>query len=227
MNYSITTNITPKCAAKLLLLGELDLSSDIPLDDACVILKELMLLSTKDILNIVDSSRYGNEADVKYIPQFGKIETISEVPKYFQKYGCRCADYAQIGFYLKNDLNATLCANTKFGENHGKVAALLGVVDCKNSRICPTFLTSAFCTFSDEDQQKILSKLFFRIPIIQILLRAAANGEVNGYSPMNQLKPSTKIRRAYSVKSILTFVRDVAATELIFRLDNIYWKDEQ
>lgn len=226
MNYPITANITAKCAAKLLLLGELDLSSNIPLDQACVIFKELMLLSEKDLLSIVDCSRYGNEADVKYIPQFGKIETIIEVPTYFEKYGSRCADYAQMGFYLKNDLNATLSANTKFGENHSKVASLLGLVDCHEGRICPTVFTSAFCTFSEADQLKILNKLFFRVPIIQILLRSAARESVNGYSPMSQLMLSTKIRRGSSVKSILTYIRDITAPELTVRLDNIYWKEE-
>ena len=149
------------------------------------------------------------------------------MPAYFERYGNRCADYAQMGFYLKNDLNATLSANTKFGENHGKVASLLGLVECQEGRICPTVFTSAFCTFSEADQLKILSKLFFRIPIIQILLRSAAHEQVNGYSPMCQLMPSTKIRRGSSVKSILTYIRDITAPELMFRLDNIYWKDEQ
>lgn len=226
MNFSVTVNITPKTAAKLLLSGELDLASNLSLECVCNILNELMRLSTKELLGIVDNSRYGNDADVRYIPQFGKIDTIAEVPTYFEKYGNRCADCPQLGFYLKNDLSATLVANTKFGENHGKAASLLGIVDYQDNRFCPTFLTSAFCTFSKEDQQKILSKLFFRVPIIQILLRAARNNPVNGYSPMYQLSSSTRVRRGYNIKGILNFLKELADPELMSRIDNIYWEDE-
>lgn len=225
MGYYVTTAITPRAAAKLLISNELDISCEIPYDVALRILDELLNLTIGECLSIIDSNDYGDVADVKCIPQFGKLETLLRVPFYFVEKGQTCVDYPQLGFYLKPDVNASLAANTKFGENHGKMAALLGITDVVNKRIVPSAFTNAFCSCDINKQNEILLKLLFRIPVVQIILKAASANAFNGYLPMRDLMNSTRYRRSQSLRSIFKFFLLQGDNELNRRINNIIWED--
>ena len=225
MGYWVEAAITPKAAAKLLISSEIDVLSNWNVNTARKVLDELMELSIDEILSIIDCNCYGDVADIKYIPQFGKIETIAKVTCYFVAQGQCCADYPQMGFYLKQDVNATLVANTKFGENHGKAAAILGIAACVDKRIVPSALTEAFCSLEEKAQDEILSRLMFRVPIVQIILKAASKQKVNGYVPMEQLKESTRHRRGQSVRAILKTLNRYQNDELDKRLRNVVWEE--
>lgn len=225
MGYSVITSITPHAAAKLLISNEIDISFNIPHDVSSKILDELLALSIEECLSIIDTNNYGDVADVKYIPQFGKTETLLHVPYYFTEKGQTSVDYPQLGFYLKPDLNASLMANTKFGENHGKTMSLLGLTDCVNKRIVPSAFTSAFCSCDANQQNQILLKLFFRIPIVQIILKAASVNTVNGYLPMQALMDSTRRRRSQCLRAIFKLLLAYDDNELNRRINNINWED--
>ena len=221
----INVSITPKAAAKLVLSGEIDLSERWGAVAAQEVLLAISKLSIEDILEIIDSNPYGNVADVKKIPQFGKLDTILKVPAIFFEKGLLCIDYPQLGFYLKRDVNATLVANTKFGENHGKVASVLGLIGCVDKRFVLSALTEAFYTADDELKQRVLNRLWFRIPIVQILLKLAKDKVVSGYSPMEQLKESTMYRRGRSVHGILNWLKTYNNDDLSRRIENVIWED--
>lgn len=225
MGSFVTTSITPHAAAKLLISNEIDIAADIPHDLALRILDELLGMTIEECLSIVDFNNYGDVADVKYIPQFGKTETLLRVPYYFIEKGQTCVDYPQLGFYLKSDINATLVANTKYGENHGKMMALLGLTNCVNKRIVPSAFTSAFCSYDADKQYEIILKLFFRIPVVQIILKAASINQFNGYLPMRALMDSTRRRRAYCLRAIFKLLSSYDNDELNYRINNIIWED--
>jgi len=225
MSFSISTAITPHAAAKLLISNEIDISSALPLESSTKILDELLNLSIEECLSIIDQHPYGNVADAKSIPQFGKIETLRHVPHYFIEKGQTCVDYPQLGFYLKPDIHASLSANTKFGENHGKTVSLLGLAQCVNKRICPSALTNAFCSYSPEMQINIITKLFFRIPIVQILLSSSFASRTNGYLPMQTLMKSTQQRRSQCLRAILKTMSSYNNGKLTRRINNIVWED--
>ena len=225
MVYSVNTSITPRAAAKLLISNELDIGINVSYDTATKILDELLKLSIEECLAIIDFHNYGNIADVKYIPQFGRIDTIIRVPYYFVNISYSNVDYAQLGFFLKPDVNASLGATTKFGENHGKAASILGITSCANKRIAPSALTRAFCSYDNENQNKILLRLFFRIPIIQIILKEASLGKYNGYIPMQSLMASTKQRRSQSLRAIFKSMWSYQNKELNNRINNIVWEE--
>ena len=227
MGYSVTMPITPHAAAKLLISGEIDASAEIPNAMAHRILDEIINLSIEECLAIIDMNQYGDIAEVRYIPQFGKIETVFRVPYYFSVTGQPIADFPQIGFYLKQDVNASLGANTKFGENHGKVASLIGITSCVECKIVPSAFTYAFCSYDETKQREIAAKLFLRIPIIQIILKNATKGKFNGYSCMCTKSESTLRRRGFSIKAILNFLSSLDNDDLINRINNIYWNVEE
>lgn len=225
MDCSIKSYITPRSAAKLLIADEIDLLTAWSNKETKYILDSLLKLSTDELLSIVDTNRHGIKADVKYIPQFGKIETILCIPRMMYEKGKNNLDYAQLGLLLKNDPYATLDANMKFGENHGKIAAMTGIVTNIEHHIVPSSLTKPLVElYSEDEQYEILRRLFLRVPIIQILLRAAKTGPVNGYSPMEELKESTQKRRSTSIKAILAELRELDDVLLNERIDNVVWK---
>lgn len=227
MNRCINAFLTPRVAASLLISREITFSEPFSSDMCRSIFSELKKMSIQELLQIIDCHHYGLIADVKYIPQFGKISTVIKVPDYFAKHSHICADYAQLGFYLKQDVHASLEANIKFGENHGKTAALLGIINCNKSRFEPSVFTSFFSNLTPEDKEQIIFKLLFRIPIIQILLNQAKDHPFNGYSPMNHLSKSTRQRRAANIKAILNHLKSFNDDDLIRRINNIYWKEDE
>lgn len=175
---------------------------------------------------ILQMRQDGLVADVKNIPQFGKIETILNVPSYFVSNGNCCVDYPQLGFFLKPDVTATLVANTKFGENHGKAASILGITNCIHKRIVPSALTYTFASLEHDKKEEIIKRLLFRIPVVQIILFSAKSGKVNGYDSMSQLKESTKHRRSQCLRAIFKMLKEYDNTDLSARIDNIVWEDE-
>ena len=221
----VEATITPRAAAKLLISGEIDISANWTFNTAKRILDELLLLTVDDLLSIVDRNNYGDIADIKSIPQFGKIETVMCVPLFFVQKGEACTDYPQMGFFLKKDITASLAAKTKFGENHGKAASVLGIARCVDRRICPSGLSRAFCSYSNEQQRELVVRLFFKIPIIQILLKASAQSQINGYAPMTQLKDSTMKRRSQCIRAILRTLNEYKNPDLNTRISNIVWED--
>lgn len=226
MDFSVQAYITPKATAKLILSGEINVEGSWTSNSAQKVLNEILTLSIDDILKIVDSNQYGKVADVRDIPQFGKIDTIINVPSYFVDNGNCCADYPQLGFFLKKDAMATLVANTKFGENHGKAASILGIASCVHRRIIPSALTYAFTDMNYEQKEEIIRRLLFRIPIVQIILHAANNGIVNGYDSMTQLMDSTRRRRSQCLRAIFRILKEYNNADLSARIDNIVWEDE-
>lgn len=224
MRYSVHASITPRVAAKLILTDEIDLSQLWKKEVALHVLDALCAMPIEDVLSIVDANPYGDVADVKTIPQFGRPETVLRVPCAFAEMSVREIDAPQLGFYLKRDLKANLGANTKFGENHGKVAALLGLVDYSEGRFVPSALTDAFCACNEQKKLQIINRLWFRIPIVQILLKQAKTGCTNGYAPMAQLSESTRVRRGSSVKCVLKCLKVHNEKNLTDRIANVLWE---
>ena len=163
MSYSISASITPAAAARLIISGGIDLTGNwTPLGTEKV-LQELITIPFSELLQIVDHNQYGDVAEAKTIPQFSKVDTLIKVPCYFSSKGCPCADYAQLGFFLKRDPEAKLAANIKFGETYGKGASLLGIINCIDRRFCPSVLSGAFCDLDIQEQEAIICRLLFSL----------------------------------------------------------------
>lgn len=225
MKYSINAAISPHAAAALMISDEIDLSSSWAASTSEIVLTQLLKLQISEILSIVDNQEHEESADIKDIPQFGSIEMLIRVPYYFIQTGQSVVDYPQLGFFLKNDIDASLEANTKFGENHGKGAAILGLVNCKGTRFVPSSVTNSFCTRTEAQQAEIIKRLCFRIPIVQLIISNAKSGMVNGYYPMREYSESTRHRRGQCLRAIFKAMREYNNDELNYRLDNIIWED--
>lgn len=224
MIFSVPANITAKTAAKLIISGEMDLDTQWSFQTTQQVLNEVLNLSIDELLQIVDQHNWGTQADVKCVPQFGKIETIIKVPTCFSKIEQNSIDFAHLGLCLKNDPAGKLSAHMKYGENHGKVTSLIGLTNPTKGHINYSPITDVFCSLDEATKRKLVIRLFFRIPVIQILLKEAATKEYNGYLPIQHLSPSTQIRRGSSIKSILWWMHEEESDILDTRINRIFWE---
>ncbi len=228
LDCTISANITPTAAVRLLIMNEIAIDGFWQTKQAENLLNELDNTTVTSLLRIIDFIEPQNQVDSVTLPQFGSLETLVRVPEIMISTGMDGLSYTQLGFYLKGDVNAKQSANAKYGETHGKGACQLGFAGCQKSKIHFGSLTNAFHEIPDHDRKLRLAKLLcFRIPIIQTLLNKARCGKINGFAPMSHLEKSTQIRRAICVKMILRELHTLQDPELSSRIDNIYWDIER
>lgn len=226
MSYSIPAKMTPRAAAQQVILNQIDLSEK--WDDTCVndVFGALLKLSITDVLGLVDISDT-SFLSVGNIPQFGSIETLIRVPAVVKKdISLDGVSYASLGFGLKSDIEASLDANVKFGETHGKGAALLGLVSLKDNHFFPSSFTASFCDLSEGQKHELAYILLFRIPIVQAILRGAGHSTVNGYDFMQGMTVSTKKRRAQCLRAIFKVLGSFNDRQLCHRINNVLWDIE-
>lgn len=223
MGKNISAIISPQGAARLLLCNEIDLTDSWSFSQSQSVLDALLSMSIEELLSIVDSTEPAY-FDTANIPQFGSIESLIRVPSILIEAGCGKMNYAELGLRLKNDVTAKLDANIKFGENHGKGAALLGLVNCIDKRFSLSSLSNGFNQISDSAKQReIVLRLFFRIPLVQAILKSAKEGITNGYDYMIDLTESTKKRRGQCLRAIFRDLKELYNQDLDMRLINIIW----
>ena len=211
-------------AAILLIFDRIDISANWAEEQSCQILKELLNLDINLVVEFIDSVTREAEICAQNIPQFGKVETVVKVPEIICKKNFKPLDFAFLGYLLKNDINSSNAANQKFGENHGKLSSLIGLTRLQNNKFTNSAITYAYVNcFDDKEKMQLLKRLFFRVPIVQKLIRESAKGTINGYNYMLQLKDSTIIRRGSSVKKILNYIKKDEEGVVVSRIDNIIW----
>ena len=229
MDTMINVSITPKAAVRLLISNEIDITGCWGTTQAELLLDELYNVRVNELLTVIDCIEPLTQIDSGTLPQFGSLDTLIRVPEVLTSTGIDGLSYVQLGFYLKNNLDAKQSAYAKFGETHGKGACQLGITACEETKIHFGALTNAFYGIGDKEKQhELMQKLCFRIPVIQTLLNQAKFGPVNGYKPMTHLSRSTQERRGICVKMILKELHALGCDALDQRINNIYWNlDEE
>lgn len=178
--------------------------------------------SIENILNIIESDRE-NIAKITpaNIPQFSSIESINDVLDYVNS-----ADevtYELIGYYINKD--AKKGAQTKYGENHYKTSASIGLTTIEKPFMVTT-LGKKYMTLPTEEKTQIRNKLFLLVPIVQKILIDARYMEVQPMDILNMyLSASTSLRRRSNVRTMVEYVYNDAGLE--FRIEvkkNLDWK---
>lgn len=176
----------------------------------------------ENILNIIESDRE-NIAEITpaNIPQFSNIESINDVLDYVNS-----ADevtYELIGYYINKD--AKKGAQTKYGENHYKTSASIGLTTIEKPFMI-TALGKKYITLSTEEKIAVRNKLFLLVPIVQKILIDARYKEVQPMDILNMyLSASTSLRRRSNVRTMVEYVYNDA--DLEFRIEvqkNLDWK---
>lgn len=104
-------------------------------------------------------------------------------------------------------------AAKKYGENHAKVAKGMSLVKFSSEKpyiVTNTNLGNFFPYLEEETQNKLISILCLRNPLIQNIIAKAKKGIVNYYDEVECIADSIKLRRKQNVKYIL----DLALKEI-------------
>jgi len=224
MDYLVETKVSPKTAAKLIMSNEADLACNWSTKQASAIVQALLDFDLNELLLYLDSIDQEAIIGAENIPQFQNIDYVISIPGIVVESSNPALNYATMGLLLKQDPNASVIANVKYGENYGKGAALIGIVNCENSKFVKSALSNYFKTLACSEQKYLATVLCMRIPYIQTLLKAARDGRVNGYKYLSFLKRSTQERRAFSLRNILENLRSLNNDNITFRVNNVFWE---
>lgn len=192
---------------------------EIAIDKLINVLKEV---SIETIIDIIEANREQiAEITAANIPQFSSISSIDGVLDYVNS--ADAVTFELIGYYINKE--AKKGAQTKYGENHYKTAASIGLTTLeKPFRI--TMLGKKYMNLPAEEKIALRNKLFLLVPIVQTIIIEAKYKMVQ---PMNILKlylsESTSVRRRSNVRAMVEYVYKDAETAFIIEIqNNLDWK---
>lgn len=180
--------------------------------------------SSSEIFDIIKSEK-DNLISItsKNIPQFSNIDDIYKVLRIVIDSEIKDLDYRDIGFYLTGK-SAKSGAQTKYGENHYKIAAQLGLVTNEKPYSATDLGMVYYLTDSVDVRMSIVKKLTFRIPVLQRALIEADAGSTNLKNIMSEfLSESTVKRRLTNVKTLLSLMYEISDIRLKQIINRIYW----
>ncbi len=197
----------------------------IDMDYDAFLLSELLVdTKTEAIFNIINEHKTSLPKVVSNnIPQFSDSEDIYKVMRVVLDSEIVDLSYEKIGYFLCPK-GAKSGAQTKYGENHYKLAAQLGLVT-PNKPLSTTDLGIAYYLTEDSDKRKeMLKRLVMRIPIIQQVLLCADSQLVDMSEYMCRfLSQSTMLRRRSNMRELLSYLMDISEVPMQHRLNNIVW----
>lgn len=186
------------------------------------ILKET---STEHILDIIEAHK--EEIPVittGSIPQFSEIHDADKIPDIvISNPNCK---YKLIGYFFNKD--AADYSNQKYGENHYKLAAQLGLCEYADSKApegitAVSFLGYVYKDLPLEYRDQIRPKLCLQVPFIQHILIEARHNEVNAMAELQSLlTPSTSVRRRSSLQQMMRAIESTLTTDRHI-VKNIKW----
>lgn len=97
-------------------------------------------------------------------------------------------------------------AFTKYGENHVKTAEAIGLFFELSRTYFLSCIGYVYCDLSNEEKDKLMTRLLLRNRLIVRLIQASENGNVNVRDFLYMLSDSTYARRKSNVKAILNIL---------------------
>ena len=166
-----------------------------------------------DILKIIEDGFVPFDVDKKDISQFSDFkDAYYTVPFKLQNCGITDVDYLQMGYMLRSEKRKDI-ADKKYGENHIKTAAQLGLCRFEKCRANTNALGRRFIKLSESDRKKMLPKLCLYIPYIQNYFIAGATDEVRD-KILSILSKTTQVRRRSNVNTIIQTIKESIEYEL-------------
>ncbi len=186
----------------------------------------ISFIFSQTVGKLINSSKnFNQEINAANIPQFSNFDNGStHLTKILADCGDFGPDFIALGRYLtvkgKNDI-----AYRKYGENHSKLANLLGLCYLDfTKRPSKIYLTSLGLELSKkniEKQKELIAKLSIQIPVISISLIEAQKEKINLREKILYfLSKTTTDRRIPNVVYILDNIRKYTKEISIFEIFN-------
>lgn len=166
-----------------------------------------------DIIQVLKKYEFNFHISAGDIPQFSNLDDcFYKVPYLIRECGLNGITFSQLGFMLRRKPRKE-GADTKYGENHAKTAAQMGLCSIKSSRIYPSHLGVAFCNLEGDKQKKLLPKFILFIPyILKLFVSSAKYEDVIG--SVSFLSESTQKRRLTNIWSLINHINKQLPYEL-------------
>ncbi|MDP4152575.1 MAG: hypothetical protein Q8865_03915 [Bacillota bacterium] len=192
--------------------------------DAFEVIELILNTSVEDIFKIIDQNQpILLPITSANIPQFSKADEIFSVLRVVIDSRMEDLNHEKIGYYLCSK-NAKAGARVKYGENHYKLAAQLGLTTEIKPLAATDLGMAYYLTESSAKRSNIKKKLALRIPLIQQALILAEDSTFNIAEYMlRYLSKSTMLRRRSNIRELLQYIMDNAGVEMQHRLNNIVW----
>lgn len=169
------------------------------------IVKCLKLFSLEDILEIIKPLHVLFPIDKADIPQFSDFSlAVYRTPYLAYASNQYNIPFKDIGYMLLQGSRKEV-AYQKYGENHAKTAAMLGLCSVTRGKVNASYLGVYFCNIKKEEQKYLLPKLLIYVPIIQNYLVAGRNKKLL-YEYLGLLAETTKKRRIGNLNTMIQVV---------------------
>lgn len=184
-------------------------------EEAIKLIFELLeKFSINEILELVKEDFTPFNIEAKDIPQFSNFDDCYyNVISALIDSGVDKATYEKMGYFLRNNPRK-LGADKKYGENHAKTAAMMGLCNAgKNIGISPTPMGVIFNSLSKETKENIKPKLCLYIPFIQNYFAQDMDFE-KLYQSISILSESTQKRRMSNINHLICIITNSIDHEL-------------
>lgn len=139
------------------------------------------------------------------IAQFSNFEKSTNEITHILKYEPNGLTFEELGYLLNSSSNKL--AATKYGENQSKTARIFSFVTFTNSKptiVKNTSLGNEFPLLNKEDQDRLISILSLRDPMIKCFIASAKTKNVKYEDIICCLSETTTIRRKTNVHTLLS-----------------------
>ena len=191
-------------------------TDDSILDDetkSALLIEVLKRHMCSEILEIIAEDFKPAKIDKKDISQFSDFkDAYYTVPYKLKNCSIKDVDYSKMGYMLR-DAKRKDIADKKYGENHMKTAAQLGLCRFEKCRGNANALGSCFVSLNETERRMILPKLCLYIPFVQNYFMAGATDEVRD-DILSILSHTTQVRRRSNVNTIIQTIKESIDYEL-------------
>lgn len=182
-------------------------------EKSALLIKTLQKYKCFEILEIIRDGFAPNKIDKKDISQFSDFkDAYYTVPYILKNCGITDVDYSKMGYMMRDEKRNDV-ADKKYGENHMKTSAQLGLCQFKKCRANTNTLGNLFVKLGESERKRILPKLCLYIPYIQNYFMEGATEEVRE-NILSILSLTTRNRRRPNVNTIIQIVKDALEYEL-------------
>lgn len=171
----------------------------------------------------IKESNVKNKIEPSDVIQFSNIKdaTINFCEK-VNKINNPGLNFQEVGKLLQdNGINRKIGAYVKYGENHTKTAQALGLA----FELCNTYYLSGigyiFMELSEENREKLLTRLILRSKLFTSMIQASVNGKVNMREFLYKLSDSTYVRRRSNIKKMMAYLTQSNEYDFTKFIDNI------
>ena len=171
-----------------------------------LLLKVLQRHSCAEIVNLIKEENVLFKIDKKDVPQFSDFkDAYYQVPYLLANCGIKDVDYNKMGYMLRSKTRKEV-ADKKYGENHIKTAAQMGLCSLVKCRANTSTLGNLFIKLTEEEREDLLPKICLYIPFIHNYFKKGDTDAVRE-EMLSILSVTTQNRRRSNVNTIIQSIK--------------------